>query len=197
MTKIKTLSRYMKRRTRDRLRLHFDLSTDQHIEDGKNWYATAHHKVIMFSGTYVMEPIVVASILSALSPRNKWERNLIDTENVIKAFKNREDPDSVKVCTFNTNKYKAFAIANGKTKIEQTSRKTYSFVQNIANLCEEHVTIDVWMLRAMFGKTVKQGLTPSRYDELVDIILDEASKVGLLGYQYQAIIWECIRERNI
>jgi hypothetical protein len=161
------------------------------------WYSQANKLVDDLSLEFEMcTPEQIAGIISALSPRNKWERNIYDTTQVLRAVEKGKGPEDIKVCTFNTNKHKAFEIARGNLNIDHSSRKTYSFVKNIANLDSDYVTIDVWHLRAMFGKTVESGLTPSRYDELAKITIEEASEVGLLGYQYQAIIWECIRERD-
>ena len=195
--KLKKLTPYYKAKARTRLRTYFDLATEKHIEDGMLWYNQANKLVDDLSLEFeICTPEQIAGIISALSPRNKWERNIYDTTQVLRAVEKGKGPEDIKVCTFNTNKHKAFEIARGKINISNSSRKTYSFVKNIANLDSDYVTIDVWHLRAMFGKTVVSGLTPSRYDELAKITIEEASEVGLLGYQYQAIIWECIRERD-
>ena len=195
--KLKKLTPYYKAKARTRLRTYFDLATEKHIEDGMLWYNQANKLVSDLSLEFeIFTPEQIAGIISALSPRNKWERNIYDTTQVLRAVEKGNGPEDIKVCTFNTNKHKAFEIARGNLRIDHSSRKTYSFVKNIANLDSDYVTIDVWHLRAMFGKTVESGLTPSRYDELAKTTIEEASEVGLLGYQYQAIIWECIRERN-
>lgn len=194
--KLKKLTPYYKAKARASLKDYFDLATEDHIEVGTAWYSIANHFVKDLSTELeAFTPNQIAGVISALSPRNKWERNLYDAKQVLRAVEEDKDPEDVKVCTFNSNKYKAFDIARGNQKIDKSSRKTYSFVKNIAYLDSNYVTIDVWHLRAMFGKTVQSGLTPSRYDELAKITIEEASEVGLLGYQYQAIIWECIRER--
>jgi hypothetical protein len=195
--KLKKLTPYYKAKARTRLRTYFDLATEKHIEDGMLWYSQANKLVDDLSLEFeICTPEQIAGIISALSPRNKWERNIYDTTQVLRAVEKGKGPEDIKVCTFNTNKHKAFEIARGNLNIAHSSRKTHSFVKNIANLDSDYVTIDVWHLRAMFGKTVDSGLTPSRYDELAKITIEEASEVGLLGYQYQAIVWECIRERD-
>ena len=195
--KLKKITPYTRNKVRKNLRNYFDLATERHLYNGKAWYSEAHEIVKSKSerSNGQFDVYTVAGVLSALSPRNKWERNVFDTGQVLEAVQENTSPEDVKVCTFNTNKYKAFAIAQGKVGVNKSSRKTHAFIQNIATLNEDYVTIDVWVLRAMFGKTVVSGLTPSRYDELSSILLDEARKVGLKGYEYQAIIWECIRER--
>jgi hypothetical protein len=49
-------------------------------------------------------------VIAALSPNNKWSRNCIDAEAMIKAWHYGVDPTTVKVCTFNPNKAKAAEI---------------------------------------------------------------------------------------
>ena len=130
------------------------------------------------------------------SAARKSERNIIDTRAVLEAVRDGIDPSEVKVCTFNSNKTKAFAIAKGELDIQQESPKTYSFVRNISALDESKVTIDVWHLRACFGKTITSGLTPLRYEELERLTIKLAERLGLRGYEFQAIVWDTIRQKH-
>jgi hypothetical protein len=45
-------------------------------------------------------------VIAALSPNNKWERNCIDAEAMIKTWSIGGDYNMIKVCTFNPNKRK-------------------------------------------------------------------------------------------
>ena len=195
MAKLKNITPYMANKIRENLRTYFDLATTEQIESGRNWYRNAQTICKTLSGDDYT-PEQVAGVISALSPRNKWERNIEDAETVLSAVIDGLLPEHVKVCTFNTNKFKAFEIAKGDRTIDITSRKTYAFIRNIAHLDPNRVTVDVWHLRACFGKTIDTGLTPKRYDIIEQITLEEAHKVGLEGFEYQAIIWEVVRDRN-
>lgn len=195
MAKLKDITPYMAKKIRENLRMYFDLATQEQIESGKHWYYNAYDICNNLSGDN-FTPEQVAGVISALSPRNKWERNIIDAETVLNAVREGLLPEYVKVCTFNTNKFKAFEIAKGNRTITDVSRKTYAFIRNIARLDPARVTVDVWHLRACFGKTIDTGLTPKRYDMIEAITLDEAKRVGLKGFEYQAIIWEVVRDRN-
>ena len=195
MAKLKNITPYMAKKIRENLRMYFDLASQDQIESGKHWYYNAHDICTELAGSKYT-PEQVAGVISALSPRNKWERNIIDAGTVLRAVNDGLLPEYVKVCTFNTNKFKAFEIAKGNRTITDVSRKTYAFIRNIAVLDPDRVTVDVWHLRACFGKTIDTGLTPKRYDIIEAITLDEAKKVGLKGFEYQAIIWEVVRDRN-
>ena len=75
---------------------------------GKAWYETAHNVCKGLSTTYGLPLDTVTGLVSALSPNNKWDRNLIDAENMIRAY--CYDIEYPKVCTFTTQKDKAIMI---------------------------------------------------------------------------------------
>ncbi len=191
--KIKSLSPYHKRKIKKNLLEMYEKRTDQHTQEGMQWYKTANQICIDMGKQLDYDPAVVAQVISALSPRNKWERNIIDTRTVLKAVNEGKNPEDVKVSTFHSNKNKAFEIARGERGIDQASPKTYSFVKNIAELDDSKVTIDVWHLRACFGKTIESGLTPLRYKQLEQLTLKCAEMVGVRGYEFQAIVWGIVR----
>jgi len=191
--KIKSLSPYHLRKIKNNLLKTYETRTDQHTEEGMQWYKTANQMCTNMGKQLGYDPAVAAQVISALSPRNKWERNIIDTRTVLKAVNEGMNPKDVKVCTFHSNKNKAFEIARGERGIDQASPKTYSFVKNIAELDASKVTIDVWHLRACFGKTIDSGLTPLRYKQLEKLTLKCAEMVGVRGYEFQAIVWGIVR----
>lgn len=87
------------------------LATTQEKIDGANWYESAHKIALNLADNYGLTLQTAAGVIAALSPRNKWSRNVIDAENLIETFV--RDPDSavnIKVCTFNKNKEKALKI---------------------------------------------------------------------------------------
>ena len=191
--KLTALTKYQRSKVRVNLRDIFNSATEADIVGGVKWYKSAHDICLKYATKYDTTTERVAQIMSALSPNNKWERNIIDTESVLKAVKAGATAEQVKVCTFHANKFKAFAIARGELSIAATSPKTFAFVRNIGALDDTKVTIDLWHLRACFGETIETGLTLKRYRELERITIDEAKKVGLKGYEFQAIVWEALR----
>lgn len=171
---------------------YFNLSTDEQIAEGLLWYKEANTFCIETAKKFGTTSCLVASIVSALSPRNKWKTNLKDTLSVLEAVSKGLGPTDIKVSTFHTNKFKAFAIANGQTEITNDSRKTYSFVRNVGQLDADRVTIDVWHLRACFGQTMGP-VGKLAYDQLESLTIRKAKRLGLKGFEYQAIIWGSIQ----
>jgi hypothetical protein len=172
---------------------YFSLATDKDIDNGIAWYKQANYICKDLAKQYNTKLETVASIISALSPRNKWPQNIKDTKTVLDAIHSGLEPDQVKVCTFHKNKYKAFLLGKEQTSITDKSLKTFSFVNNIANLDNAYITIDVWHLRACFGTTIRS--TPSRkaYDQIRRLTIAKAEQKGLKGYEYQAIVWNAVK----
>ena len=194
---MKKLSAYKKKKISENLEYFYNQATTEQAVEGINWYPKAQDIVRTLAIKYDFETKVVANVLSALSPRNKWKRNIHDTEQVLIAVRYGRPAESIKVCTFTSNKIKAFEFATGKRELidYETSPKTYSFVENIHALNPKEVTIDVWHTRACFDRMiVPTTLSKSNYEDIKQITLENASKHGLRGYEYQAIIWGVIRE---
>ncbi len=86
---------------------------------GEIWYKNAYESCATISEKVDINIAFVVGVLSALSPNNKWERNIIDAENMCIAYKSNIPLDEVKVCTYNANKQKAIRILDliGKGKI--------------------------------------------------------------------------------
>ncbi len=91
----------------------YKLATAAERVDGSVWYPIARDIAQSLADEYGVNLAQAIGVIAALSPRNKWSRNVIDAENLISAFV--ADPESaatVKVCTFGANKAKAIKILN-------------------------------------------------------------------------------------
>jgi len=189
---MKKLSAYQLKKINKNLDFFFNASTDANIKDGLNWYKGANIKANVIAKKYKLDAYKVAQVISALSPRNKWEQNIKDADKVCEAFKLGLHPTDIKVCTFHTNKFKAFNILANKVDITQKSLKTYNFVHNIAYLSDEHLTVDIWHLRACFKDDIKissSSIGKVAYSQIKKLTLKKANKLGVKGYELQAILW--------
>ena len=192
-----SVTNYSDTKIKNRLNYWFNLATEEDINNGKNWYKDAQDFAKYLSETYNLDTYVCASVISALSPNNKWQRNKIDAETVIKAHLNGISQDSIKVCTYNANKIKAFRILKGDL-ITEKSPKTHSFAMNVGLLSSDHITIDKWHLRACLSKVktdVVESCTNVQYRRIEKITSQLAKENGLKGYEFQAIVWVTIRNR--
>ena len=180
---------------KNRLDYWFNKATNEEIRSGMEWYKDAQDFAKYLSEKYNIESYICASVISALSPNNRWDRNKIDAENVIIAWKQYINPNDVKVCTYNSNKFKAFDILAGSV-ITEKSPKTHAFAMNVGLLSSDHITIDKWHIRACLTKEkhdVVETVTSAQYRRIERITAELAKKYNLKGYQLQAIIWVTIR----
>ena len=193
---MKKLNKYQLTKISKNLDYYFDSATGDDMKHGLNWYNEAHEICKDIAQKYNSNTLTVAQVMSALSPRNKWEQNIKDTKKVFQAIKEGLGPESIRVCTFHSNKFKAYNIINSNTVITDKSLKTYNFVYNMGVLSPEHLTVDIWHLRACFRKSIKidsANIGRLAYEQIKSLTIKKANKIGLTGYQYQAVIWSAIR----
>jgi hypothetical protein len=188
------LSNYRINKVKENLRYFFNEADEDTVDAGRAWYLQANIWCELMAVRYGVSTYKVASVLSALSPRNKWERNKHDAEAVLNTWRNGGKPEDINVCTFTSNKDKAFDILNELQEIEPKSLKTRAFLLNIAYLDTEAITVDVWHLRACFDKMiVPKSLTPKVYDQLQKATLQVAKEFNIRGYEFQAVVWGAVR----
>ena len=189
---MKKLSKYKLKKISNNLDHFFNIASDQEILAGQNWYKNANLEANKIAKKYDLDIYKVAQVISALSPRNKWEQNLKDANKLCEAYTVGLHPTDIKVCTFHSNKFKAFNILASNTQITNNSLKTFNFVNNIAYLNNDFLTIDIWHLRACFNNMIKidsATIGKTAYQQIKDLTIKKANKLGLTGFEFQAIIW--------
>lgn len=193
---MKKLTPYQLNKISKNLDYYFNKATKEEIKEGKEWYKNANDICKDIATKYNTTTLIAAQVISALSPRNKWRQNIKDTYKVFEAVKFGIHPEDIKVCTFHSNKFKAFNIIANNIQITDKSLKTFNFVHNIAFLSNNHLTIDIWHLRACFSRMIqidKASIGRIAYQQIKSLTIKKANTLGLKGYQYQAIIWNSIR----
>lgn len=165
-------------------------SSKETIEEGREWYKVARDYCKNISNSTKTKLNIVVGVLALLSPRNKWERNKLDTYNLIKGYK-ENTLDNCKVCTYSKNKKKAIELIETNNIDLIRGNKVRAFYLNIlfpnrASL----VTIDTWISR---GLEVDK-LTPHIYKQIESDYYKVYKKINyLLPHEIQAINWIYIR----
>ena len=116
--------------------------------EGRAWYPTAKTIAIELASRYGIPANQAVGVIAALSPRNKWERNVQDADALISAYVagGADQAMVTKVCTFGKNKAKAVAILESGAETLPTvleilsGPKLREFASCIAGL--DDVTID-------------------------------------------------------
>lgn len=189
---MKKISNYKLQKISKNLDFFFNIATKQDIKAGLSWYKDANKQAVSIAKKYNLDVYKVSQVISALSPRNKWKQNLKDAEKLCEAFILGLHPVDIKVCTFHTNKFKAFNILANNINITNNSLKTFNFVNNIAYLNNDFLTIDIWHLRACFKDNISiknASIGKTAYQQIKSLTIKKASKLNLNGFELQAIIW--------
>jgi len=173
-------------------------SNTSEILGGLSWYTTAHNQCEAISYYYGLPLHTVAAIVSALSPRNKWLRNLKDCEQVIMYRY------AASVGTFNRNKDKAILIADNPQNNHTDNLnlliglKTQSFCDNLVYPYQSQlVTVDSHAYNAYKGTAgIIKGISKQDYILASQAYQTLASKLDIRPSQLQAVIWLTYRRLN-
>ena len=185
----------------------FTLATTAEVVAGERWYTESYEIASRIARLHNLSTVRVAAVIAALSPNNRWERNIEDAENVITAFKHGNDQDvlEVKCCTYTANKLKALAILKAESLVYEDilkGPKTIEFFHCICHTADD-VCIDGHAYSIWYGSRLTMKEVPNigkklrerikqDYREATDFINDELS-VKFSTSQIQAITWVCHR----
>ena len=187
----------MTQHVRNILKVYRRATTDD-IAHGIEWYDRAKREAQRIAKAHGIPVKTVVGVMAALSPNNKWERNVRDTDTMCRAWVACDCLSDFKVSCYNTMKAKAWSILvdelDDDTDIltRLNGQKIRSFYSNIIGLDE--VTIDGHALNIALGK--RQGLTDDKtnmgkrqYRELQDCYVRAAKRVNVKPHVLQAITW--------
>jgi hypothetical protein len=177
----------------------YSLASTVDKSEGVSWYRRANDVATSLARTYDVPLPTVVGVIAALSPRNRWERNIADAERLIKVF--CADPaaaSSVKVCTFNHNKAKAIRLLEKKVQHFQdvlsvlNGPKLQEFANCIVGI-PNVVVIDghaysIWMGERIGLQDVPKIGVKLRKQITADYVA-AAEDLNIPAYQLQAITW--------
>ena len=174
------------------------------VAEGLLWYSDAQKAAHNIAAKYGIAVYIVVAVISALSPNNKWARNVVNADMLIGAFLRGDGIDAVKVSTYHAMKKKAWDILAARpdydgAKAMLKGQKITSFFMDIMG--EFNVTIDGHARNIAYDERV--GLTDDRtnigvreYRALQAAYEEAARRLGLMPYQLQAITWRVWRDRH-
>ena len=180
------------------------LSNGVEKSEGENWYARAMSAAQIISNSTGVDVHRVAGVIAALSPNNRWERNLIDAENVCKVYMNGDVSDvmQVKVCTYGKMLDKAVKILECDNISEipniLNGRKIRAFYECIIGKSDA-VVVDGHAYSIWIGERLTMKQVPNIGVKLYANIAGDyiqATKeinaqfnINLMPFQVQAITW--------
>ena len=188
------------------------LSKAYEKKHGEIWYKVANKSCGAIAKKVGMHSAIVVGVLSALSPNNKWERNVIDAENMCVAYKSDIPLDDVKVCTYNANKQKAIKILgildSGSMDLESDIRDIlngnkvkaffdciYNYETNKTTVCIDGHAKAIYIGEKFALSSNSSNVTNKQYRVISQAYIDatkeinESEGTSYLPYQIQAITW--------
>ena len=181
----------------------YDLATSGERVEGMEWYNRANRVAATIAAEHGISLETAAGVIAALSPNNRWERNIVDAENVIRAFSigGAEEAENVKVCTYGKMRTKAIQILEATSIVDHASilngRKITAFYECIIGRMDA-VCIDGHAYSIWFGDrlTMKQvpNIGKKLYAEIVSDYVEAArllseNGTSVTAFEVQAITW--------
>jgi len=179
----------------------YNLATPEEIEHGVTWYAKAYCESMKISEDLNIPIHIVVGVVAALSPNNKWDRNIENARTLCEAYIKGDSIDSFKVSTYGKMKEKAWSILDAMPDYEETKRilngqKIVCFFENIMG--ENTCTVDGHAYNIYHAKRV--GLTGSisigkkEYQTIQKAyqtagMVTSINNKPLKAYEMQAITW--------
>ena len=179
----------------------YNLATPEEIEHGVTWYATAYCESLKIAEELDIPVHIVVGVVAALSPNNKWDRNIINARDLCAAYVNGDSIESFKVSTYGKMKQKAWSIMESMPDYETTKsilngQKIVCFFENIMG--ENTCTVDGHAYNIYHAE--RQGLTGSiSIGKKEYALIQEAYQTAgmltsingkhLKAYEMQAITW--------
>ena len=182
----------------------FCSANDTQRAEGLVWYQNAQKAAHDIAVKYDVPVYLVVAVIAALSPNNKWARNLVNADALIGAFIRGDGLLSVKVSTYHAMKRKAWDILVARpdydgAKAMLKGQKITSFFMDIMG--EFNVTIDGHARNIAYGERVsltddRSNIGVREYRALQAAYEEAARRVGLMPYQLQAVTWRVWRDRH-
>ncbi len=177
---------------------------------GKTWYSNAYSIACTLGKKYDVSSNTVSALISALSPSNKWQRNVEDAEMMLRANAYGLELSDCKPCTYKKQKEKAIAILQGNVSDDDSltailsGQKTKSFYHNISTDGKtDDCTIDGHSFNVWNGTVTTlrdvPNMTPKTYKLIQDDyrkaakIISEIEGETLTASEIQAITWVAYR----
>jgi hypothetical protein len=180
----------------------YRMATPEEKRDGVVWYARALADCMRIAEDTEVPLHIVVGVCAALSPNNRWDRNIDNTRDMVQAYINGDDIDSFKVSTYHAMKRKAWDILDAMPDHDGVisilnGQKIVSFYRNIIG--DDTCTIDGHARNIYYGErhgltTDKTGVGKREYADIQQAYVDAGKRVrfngrALKAFEMQAITW--------
>ncbi len=169
------------------------------VASGLAWYQNANARAKSLASDYNVPLHIAVATISILSPSVPWERNLVEADLALDAWRNGKPWPTLSTYGIQVAKLRTLLedMPNRTDVLDYIGMpralKTRAFYHNILEPdAKEYVTVDRWMLRAA-GYDYNACITKGRYVDITNEIKRIADADGIVPCQAQAIVWQNIR----
>ena len=178
----------------------YQLATLTEKQDGITWYPAADQIAINLADRHEISEAQAIGVIAALSPRNRWERNVEDADRLIAAYiaGGPEQAMLTKVCTFTSNKAKAVKILGLSRAADLGSvldilsgpklREFASCIAGLPEVCIDGHAFCIWAANRTGLKDVPAIGVKLRREIKADYVA-AADELGITPSACQAITW--------
>ena len=189
----------MTRTNVDNIKAIYQLATLTEQQDGITWYPAAKAIAVKLAERYSIPAAQAIGVIAALSPRNRWERNIQDADSLIAAYiaGGPEQAQLTKVCTFGANKAKAVKILESGLETLPTAldilsgpklREFASCIAGLPDVCIDGHAYCIWAANRTGLKDVPAIGVKLRREIKADY-QTAADELGITSSACQAITW--------
>lgn len=166
----------------------FTTASPETCLEGWHWYRDAEAVIAALAERYQQPRPQIAGIVAALSPQQRWRKNVESAVYVLEGEPRR-------AAGYAANREKAERIANGEPALLVLGGdKVRSFWANLIG-SRYAVTIDTWAQRAATGEMREQP-KGAAYRRLEAAYKTCAHMVGWTPREFQAVIWLAVRPQS-
>ena len=180
----------------------YKMATPEEKRDGVVWYANAYADCSRIALDLNVPVHIVTGVVAALSPNNKWERNVVNAHALIEGHLNGDGIDDIKVSTYNAMKRKAWHLLEEMPNHEGVidilnGQKIVSFYRNIMG--DDTCTVDGHAKNIYYGERHgltddKTNVTKKEYKTISQAYVKAGKRVRVNGrslkaFEIQAITW--------
>ena len=189
----------MTRHNIDNIKAIHQLATLTEQQDGISWYPDAKAIAVSLAERYGIPAAQAVGVIAALSPRNRWERNVQDADALIAAYIAGGPSQAMltKVCTFTSNKAKAVKILDSGLETIPTAldilsgpklREFASCIAGLNDVCIDGHAFCIWQGERTGLKDVPAIGVKLRREIKADY-QTAADELGITPSACQAITW--------
>lgn len=175
----------------------FNQATQSDIDHGLTWYADAKSKAQEMADYLELPLHIVVGVIAALSPTNKWERNLKDAYDMLHTFTAGGYVEDCRPCTYKNMRDKAWSILTTMPH----DNDAVAFILNGAKITdffycimgEDVCVIDghAWCIANNDRRTMQEvpNIGKKLRQDLQTCYSRAGKKHGMTAYEMQAATW--------